>query len=155
MQRNSRHFAESVFRKLQLHIHPPSGKAGWAFRKHGKLRLRSGCTTADKNQEESKTCLKESRKTIVSTFPLRVMPSERRRAEILSDEEGVSLNQFINYVAVADKVAHLETPGMGSKSKTAKKELAARALKLLEKARQAPAEAADEFSASSTRTRRS
>ncbi len=35
------------------------------------------------------------------------MPSVRRTAEVFSEKEGVSLNQFIN-VAVAEKLAHLE-----------------------------------------------
>ena len=40
-------------------------------------------------------------------FHLRLMPSVRRTAEVFSEKEGVSLNQFIN-VAVAEKLAHLE-----------------------------------------------
>jgi hypothetical protein len=47
------------------------------------------------------------RKTPINKFPLRMMPSVRRSAELFSDKEGVSLNQFIN-VAVAEKLAHLE-----------------------------------------------
>jgi hypothetical protein len=47
------------------------------------------------------------RKTSINKFPLRMMPSLRRSAELFSDKEGVSLNQFIN-VAVAEKLAHLE-----------------------------------------------
>jgi len=35
------------------------------------------------------------------------MPSVRRSAELFSEKEGVSLNQFIN-LAVAEKLAHLE-----------------------------------------------
>ncbi len=49
----------------------------------------------------------ESRKVSVERFPLRLMPSVRRTAEVFSEKEGVSLNQFIN-VAVAEKLAHLE-----------------------------------------------
>ena len=49
----------------------------------------------------------ESRKTSIERFPLRLMPSVRRTAEVFSEKEGVSLNQFIN-VAVAEKLAHLE-----------------------------------------------
>ena len=49
----------------------------------------------------------ESRKTSIDQFPLRLMPSVRRTAEVFSEKEGVSLNQFIN-VAVAEKLAHLE-----------------------------------------------
>jgi HicB family len=47
------------------------------------------------------------KKTIVSKFPLRLMPSVRQDAESFSEKEGVSLNQFIN-VAVAEKLAHLQ-----------------------------------------------
>jgi hypothetical protein len=49
----------------------------------------------------------ESRKASIERFPLRLMPSVRRTAEVFSEKEGVSLNQFIN-VAVAEKLAHLE-----------------------------------------------
>ncbi len=50
----------------------------------------------------------ESRKaTSIERFPLRLMPSIRKNAEVFSEKEGVSLNQFIN-VAVAEKLAHLE-----------------------------------------------
>jgi hypothetical protein len=49
----------------------------------------------------------ESRKVAIERFPLRLMPSVRRNAEVFSEKEGVSLNQFIN-VAVAEKLAHLE-----------------------------------------------
>jgi len=43
----------------------------------------------------------------VSKFPLRLMPSVRKKAEEFSQKEGVSLNQFIN-VALAEKLAHLQ-----------------------------------------------
>jgi hypothetical protein len=49
----------------------------------------------------------ESRKVSIERFPLRLMPSVRRTAEVFSEKEGVSLNQFIN-LAVAEKLAHLE-----------------------------------------------
>ena len=49
----------------------------------------------------------ESRKTSIDRFPLRLMPSVRRTAEVFSEKEGVSLNQFIK-VAMAEKLAHLE-----------------------------------------------
>ena len=49
----------------------------------------------------------KSKKSIVSKFPLRLMPSVRQDAENFSEKEGVSLNQFIN-VAVAEKLAHLQ-----------------------------------------------
>jgi hypothetical protein len=47
------------------------------------------------------------RKSVISKFPLRLMPSVRRAAEDFSLKEGVSLNQFIN-VAVAEKLVHLQ-----------------------------------------------
>lgn len=47
------------------------------------------------------------RKSVISKFPLRLMPSVRRVAEDFSLKEGVSLNQFIN-VAVAEKLVHLQ-----------------------------------------------
>ncbi len=49
----------------------------------------------------------EPRREATPKFPLRLMPSVRRSAELFSEREGVSLNQFIN-VAVAEKLAHLE-----------------------------------------------
>jgi uncharacterized protein (DUF1778 family) len=50
----------------------------------------------------------ENRKKVaMNKFPLRLMPSVRRVAEQFSQQEGVSLNQFIN-VAVAEKLAHLQ-----------------------------------------------
>ena len=48
-----------------------------------------------------------SKTSIVSKFPLRLMPSVRRVAEDVSAREGVSLNQFIN-LAVAEKLAHMQ-----------------------------------------------
>jgi len=47
------------------------------------------------------------KKSAVSKFPLRLMPSLRKVAENFSQKEGVSLNQFIN-VAVAEKLAHMQ-----------------------------------------------
>ena len=47
------------------------------------------------------------KKKVVNKFPLRLMPSVRKRAEEFSRQEGVSLNQFIN-VAVAERLAHLQ-----------------------------------------------
>src|SRR5260370_35349138 len=74
----------------------------------------------------------EARKTAVPKFPLRLMPSVRRTAEVYSEKEGVSLNQFIN-VAVAEKLAHLEHEECVRNRKQPSKELAARALSLLSK----------------------
>ena len=86
----------------------------------------------------------EARKTAIPKFPLRLMPSVRRTAEVFSEKEGVSLNQFIN-VAVAEKLAHLEHEEWARKRKQATKELAARALHLLDKARNKPVEPGDEL----------
>jgi hypothetical protein len=47
------------------------------------------------------------KKSVISKFPLRFMPSVRRVAEEFSQKEGVSLNQFIN-VARAEKLARLQ-----------------------------------------------
>jgi hypothetical protein len=84
----------------------------------------------------------ESRKPVIPKFPLRLMPSVRT-AEVFSEKEGVSLNQFIN-VAVAEKLAHLEHEEWARKRKQPTKELAARALDLLDKARNKPVEPGDE-----------
>ena len=86
----------------------------------------------------------EARKTAIPRFPLRLMPSVRRTAEVFSEKEGVSLNQFIN-VAVAEKLAHLEHEDWARKRKQPTKELAARALILLAKAGSKPVEPGDEL----------
>jgi hypothetical protein len=86
----------------------------------------------------------EARKKVVAKFPLRLMPSVRRTAEIFSEKEGVSLNQFIN-VAVAEKLAHLEHEEWARNRKQPTKELAARALALLDKVSNRPIEAGDEL----------
>jgi hypothetical protein len=86
----------------------------------------------------------EPRKTAIPKFPLRLMPSVRRTALVFSEKEGVSLNQFIN-VAVAEKLAHLEHEEWVRNRKQPSKELAARALKLLDKAGSKPVEPGDEL----------
>ena len=86
----------------------------------------------------------EARKAATRTFPLRLMSSVRRTAEEFSEKEGVSLNQFIN-VAVAEKLAHLEHEEWARKRKLPTKELAARALTLLDKAGKRPVEPGDEL----------
>jgi hypothetical protein len=86
----------------------------------------------------------EARKTAFPKFPLRLMPSARRAAGMFSEKEDVSLNQFIN-VAVAEKLAHLEHEEWARKRKQPTKELAARALNLLEKASNKPVEPGDEL----------
>jgi hypothetical protein len=79
-------------------------------------------------------------KVAVAKFPLRLMPSVRRRAEDFSQKEGVSLNQFIN-VAVAEKLAHLQhEEWLESRSKP-KRVSIAKALDILDRpALQAPTE---------------
>jgi hypothetical protein len=86
----------------------------------------------------------EVRKNAIPKFPLRLMPSVRRTAEVFSEKEGVSLNQFIN-VAVAEKLAHLEHEEWARNRKQPSKELATRALRLLDKAGSRPAEPGDEL----------
>ena len=86
----------------------------------------------------------EARKAALRTFPLRLMPSVRRTAEEFSEKEGVSLNQFIN-VAVAEKLAHLEHDEWMRNRKQPRKELAARALILLDKAGSKPVDQGDEL----------
>src|ERR1700730_83556 len=86
----------------------------------------------------------EARKSAIPKFPLRLMPSVRRTAEVYSAKEGISLNQFIN-VAVAEKLAHLEHEEWARKRKQPTKDLAARALDLLDKARNKPVEPGDEL----------
>jgi len=80
----------------------------------------------------------------IARFPLRLMPSVRRTAEEFSEKEGVSLNQFIN-VAVAEKLAHLEHEEWVRKRKPPSKELAKRALSLLDKGGNRPPEVGDEL----------
>ncbi len=87
--------------------------------------------------------IEPERKTIAK-FPLRLMPSVRRTAELFSEKEGVSLNQFIN-VAVAEKLAHLEHDEWVRNRKKPTTALAARALSLLDKAGGRPVEAGDEL----------
>jgi hypothetical protein len=70
------------------------------------------------------------------------MPSVRRTPEVYSEKKGVSLNQFING-AVAEKLAHLEHEEWVRSRKQPSKELSARALSLLDKARSASMEPED------------
>src|SRR5271170_5331899 len=86
----------------------------------------------------------EARKTAIPKFPLRLMPSVRRTAEVFSEKEGVSLNQFIN-VAVAEKLAHLEHEEWARNRKQPTKKLATRALSLLDQASNKPVEPGDEL----------
>ncbi len=95
----------------------------------------------------------DARKTEIAKFPLRLMPSVRRTAEVFSEKEGVSLNQFIN-VAVAEKLAHLEHEEWMRSRKQPSKELAARALRLLDKAGNKPVEPGDELPKGHRATRR-
>lgn len=48
----------------------------------------------------------KSKKSKVSKFPLRLMPSVGHDAEDFSEKEGVSLNKFIN-MAVAGELARI------------------------------------------------
>jgi hypothetical protein len=86
----------------------------------------------------------EQTKSASSKFPLRLMPSVRKDAEVFSEKEGVSLNQFIN-VAVVEKLAHLQHQAWANNRKQPTDALAARALALLDKAGRKPAEKGDEL----------
>jgi hypothetical protein len=86
----------------------------------------------------------EAEKNGIARFPLRLMPSVRRTAEVFSEKEGVSLNQFIN-VAVAEKLAHLEHEEWVRNRKPPSKELAKRALDLLDKGANRPPDSGDEL----------
>ncbi|MGI4758579.1 MAG: toxin-antitoxin system HicB family antitoxin [Janthinobacterium lividum] len=86
----------------------------------------------------------ESRKASIDRFPLRLMPSVRKNAEVFSDKEGVSLNQFIN-VAVAEKLAHLEHDEWIQKRKKPSTALSERALEVLNRANSPDPEPGDEW----------
>jgi uncharacterized protein (DUF1778 family) len=70
-------------------------------------------------------------KIAVSKFPLRLMPSVRKGAEDFSQQEGVSLNQFIN-VAVAEKLAHLQHEQWLARRPKATSSSIAKALQILD-----------------------
>ena len=72
------------------------------------------------------------KKTAVSKFPLRLMPSVRRVAENFSHKEGVSLNYFIN-IAVAEKLAHLQHEEWLAHRPKATSALISRALDILDR----------------------
>lgn len=86
----------------------------------------------------------ETGKQAASKFPLRLMPSVRQTAEVFSEKEGVSLNQFIN-VAVAEKLARLEHEEWVRSRKQPSPELAARALALLDRGASRAPELGDEL----------
>jgi predicted HicB family RNase H-like nuclease len=52
------------------------------------------------------------------TFPLRLAPSLRARAQELSEQDGISLNHFIS-LAVAEKIARIEGSPFGQKREKA------------------------------------
>jgi hypothetical protein len=54
-----------------------------------------------------------------ATFPLRLAVSLRDMASLLSDKDGVSLNQFIN-IAVAEKISRLEHEALNEQHVIAK-----------------------------------
>jgi len=86
----------------------------------------------------------ESRKATIERFPLRLMPSVRRTAEVFSEKEGVSLNQFIN-VAVAEKLAHLEHDEWLRNRKKPTSQTRAKALHTLDRDGEQVVEAGDEL----------
>jgi hypothetical protein len=82
--------------------------------------------------------------TAMSKFPLRLMPSVRKRAEDFSDADGVSLNQFIN-VAVAEKVVQLEHERWVEARKNTTPISRAEALAILDRAGKNPPEEWDKL----------
>src|SRR5258708_5961375 len=86
----------------------------------------------------------ESHKTKIERFPLRLMPSVRRTAEVFSEKEGVSLNQFIN-LAVAEKLAHLEHDEWLSNRKKPNAKAIAKALHTLDEGGGQAVEPGDEL----------
>jgi hypothetical protein len=92
----------------------------------------------------------EYQKDEPARFPLRLMPSVRRDAEVYSQREGVSLNQFIN-VAVAERLAHLRHEEWVRNRKQLTPELKDWALKLLDRSSKNPVEPGDELPEGYTR----
>jgi len=86
----------------------------------------------------------EVRKAMIAKFPLRLMPSVKRTAEVFSEKEGVSLNQFIN-VAVAEKLAHLQHEEWARNRKKPTPELLAEALGILDRMGSDTVEPGDEL----------
>jgi hypothetical protein len=86
----------------------------------------------------------QTKKVTIPKFGLRLMPSVRRNAELVSEKEGVSLNQFIN-LAVAEKLAHLEHDEWVGNRKQPTKELTRRAMNFLDRAGSSSPEPGDEL----------
>jgi len=72
------------------------------------------------------------------------MPSVRATAKKFSEQEGVSLNQFIN-TAVAEKLAHLEHEAWLSRRKPIDHESIAQSLALLDRKKGGQPEPGDEL----------
>jgi DNA-binding transcriptional MocR family regulator len=83
-------------------------------------------------------------KTANLEVTLRMMASLRRDAELYSEKEGVSLDQFVN-VAVAEKLAHLQHEEWIRKRRPITEERRERALALLKKAGTDDVEPGDEI----------
>ena len=77
-------------------------------------------------------------------FPLRLMPSVRKVAERLSQQEGVSLNQFIN-VAVAERVAYLQHEEWVARRAQPTQALVNKALQILDRPSKGRPEPCDEL----------
>jgi hypothetical protein len=77
-------------------------------------------------------------------FPLRLMPSVRKVAERLSQQEGVSLNQFIN-VAVAERVAYLQHEEWVARRAQPTPALVSKALQILDRPSKGRLEPGDEL----------
>jgi hypothetical protein len=84
------------------------------------------------------------KKVVMNKFPLRLMPSVRRGAEIFSQKDGVSLNQFIN-IAVAEKLAHLQREEWLARRPKATGALIAKALEILDRPSGQAPEVADKL----------
>lgn len=89
--------------------------------------------------------MRENRKkATMNKFPLRLMPSVRRVAEQFSQQEGVSLNQFIN-VAVAEKLAHLQHEEWLARRAKVTDASIAKAMEILDRPTKRAAESGDEL----------
>jgi hypothetical protein len=87
---------------------------------------------------------RSQKRVVANKFPLRLMPSIRKVAERLSQEEGVSLNQFIN-VAVAERVAYLQHEDWVARRAHPTQALVSKALQLLNRPSTGRPEPGDEL----------
>jgi hypothetical protein len=95
----------------------------------------------------------KQKKVTVNNFPLRLMPSVRKVAEVFSQKEGVSLNQFIN-VAVAEKIAHLQHEEWLAHRPKVSSDSVAKTLQILDRPARHPPEEVDKLPKGYSSTRR-